>query len=384
VRGSVVTQIALSTLLLVCAGLVLRSFSKAQRFDPGFDREHVLLGSFDLFPTGYGPNDTFEFDRELLAKIRVLPGVQSVTLSNWVPLGPMASFREINPEGYVSARQESMVIGAAIVGPDYLRTMRIPLMAGREFQLSDTSQSELVVVVNEALADRYWPHQDALGKRLQVERKKWYKVIGVAHNSSYRELDEAPVPFMYLSVLQNYFPQQTIHARVAGAPERLAVELNATVHELNPDLPLFDISTLKLRVQFANVTRRIAGIFVAILGLLALVLAAIGIYGVVAYTTRQRTREIGIRVALGARRTNILRMVLTEGLKLALAGLGIGVAVSLPLTHMLSGLLFGISPNDLATFISVIVFLLVIALGACYIPAVYASHVDPMRILREQ
>jgi predicted permease len=381
----VVAQLAMSLLLLVSAGLFVRAFRWAQRVDPGFNPNHVLLASFDLFPAGYTRQQGVEFDRQLLAKLGAISGVQSVTLADTIPLGLTRSEEMVKLEGYVPRPHEAMDIRCATVGPDYLRTMQIPLLAGREFTTRDTDGSQQVAMVNQALADRYWPHRDAIGERVWAQGH-WSTIVGVARNSDYDELNEKARPFLYLPLFQDYTntTHPIIHVRVAGDPLAFAPVLEKTVHELNADLPLFDVDSLLMRVQVASTNARIAGTFVGVFGLLALVLATVGIYGVIAYTTRQRTREIGIRVALGARQADVFRLVVGQGLRLTLAGLLIGLALSLTLTRFLQSQLFGLAASDSVTFIGVAVLLCTVALAATYIPARRASKVDPVQALRKE
>ncbi|MGB7622471.1 MAG: ABC transporter permease, partial [Terriglobia bacterium] len=376
-----VAQIALSLLLLISAGLFIRAFWNAQRFDPGFNPDHVLVASYDLFSAGYTPPTGLEFHRQLLAKLEALPGVQSASLADWMPLGFTLSSVSVAPEIYVPQPHESMTIGDADVGPNYFRTLQIPLLAGREFTLQDTDRSPLVAVVNQAFASRYWPRQDPIGKRLKAN-EKWYSVVGVARNSDYDNLNETPVPFVYFSLFQGYSPRAIFHAQVFGDPLAFAQTLEKTIHELNADLPVFDILTLKSQVQIASTSERIAGTFVGAFGLLALILAAVGIYGVIAYTTRQRTYEIGIRVAVGAQQRDIFRLVLGQGLGLTLLGLGIGLGLSFALTRFLRSMLFGVGTTDPLTFGLVAGLLGVVSLAACIIPARRAMRVDPMTALR--
>jgi predicted permease len=379
--GLVISQISLSLLLLICAGLFIQAFRNAQRFYPGFNPDHVLLASYDLFPAGYSEATGKVFHRQLLARLETLPGVQSATLAGWAPFGFGSNSIDIQPEGYVPRARESMAIGYAMAGPNYLRTMQIPLTAGREFTPRDTEKSQLVAVINQALADRYWPQQNAIGKRLYTDGK-WFSVIGIARNSNYVDLNETPQPFLYLPLFQDYSPFAIVHARVAGDPLELAPAVERTIHALNADLPVFDVAALQSRVQLATTGERIAGTFAGAFGLLALVLAAVGIYGVIAYNTRQRTHEIGIRVALGAQRGSVLRLVLGQALRLTLSGLVIGLGASFALTRFLSSMLFGVTPTDALTFAGVAVLLCMVALAACYLPARRALRVDPMTALR--
>jgi predicted permease len=380
-RGLVVLQIALSLVLMISTGLFVRSFENAQQFDPGFDRKDVLLATFDLSAEGYAEEDTIAFQRDLLSRLESVPGVESATLSNWTPLGPSAIFKTIGPEGYVPSPDESMVVGTSMVGPRYFTTMRIPLSLGREFTSQDATTAEPAAVVNQALADRYWRGQSALGKRIQVGSKA-YSVVGVARNSNYHELNEAPQAFVYLATLQNFGPQQTLFVRVKGDPRAFSSAVEKTVDELDDDLVLFDTSTLEARVQFASATKRMAATFAGAFGFLALALASIGIYGVVTNTARQRTREIGIRMAIGATRGDIARLVLGDGLRLTLIGTGSGVLASLFLTSFLRKSLFGVAPTDALTYAVAVVLLSAVALTACYVPTRRAMGVEPILALR--
>lgn len=376
-----VAQISLSLILLVCAGLFIRSFRLAQQFNPGFNPHHVVLASYGLFGAGYQKQDGLEFDRQLLTKLESLPGVQSVSLADWVPLGFTDNSEEVKPEGYVPQRNESMNVQDAIVAPDYFRTMQIPLVSGRDFSFQDNEKSQPVAIVNQALVTRYWPNHDAVGKKIHA-RDSWFTVIGVARNSDYMELKEKPRPFIYFPLFQVYSSGMTIHVRTAGDPLALASTVEKSVHELNADLPVFDVNTLDSRVQLNTTNDRLAGTFVGLFGFLALILAAVGIYGVIAYSTRQRSHEIGIRMALGASPGDVFRVVIGQGARLVAIGIGIGLIASLVLTRLLSAQLFGISAADPVTFAGVAILLAAVALLACYIPAWRAMRVDPMVALR--
>ena len=381
--GLVVVQISLSLLLLICAGLFIRSFLRAQQINPGFNPHNVLIASYDLFTAGYSDSSGAEFDRQLVAKLEALPGVQSVALTDRFPLGFGGGSTSVKPEGYVSPANESMETQVAIITPNYFHTMQIPIVKGRDFTLQDTKSSQRAVIVSEAFANRYWPKQEALGKQLNSDlTREWFTVVGVARDTKVTGLNEKPTPFLYLPLYQVYRSNMIISARVAGDPLTFAKTVEKKVHELNADLVVFDVTTLELRDQFASFGQRVAGTFVGAFGLLALVLAAVGIYGVTAYTTRQRTHEIGIRVALGATKQDVLRLVLGHGLRLMLAGVGLGLVLSFVLTRFLSGLLLGVTSTDALTFSSVAILLCAVALFACFIPARWAMRVDPMVALR--
>ena len=380
-RALVVAQLSLSLLLLICAGLFARSLQNAQRLDPGFDPNHVLLASYELGPVGYSEAQGIAFHRQLLSKLSALPGVESVTLADFSPLSFSIHSDDVLPDGYVPKPGESMEVSRGIVGPNYFRTMRTPLLAGRDFTAQDTEKSQRVVIINQEFADRYWPGQDAIGKRISVYGQ-WFTVVGVARNGKYRRLVYPPEPVFFQPLYQRYRDLVTIHARVFGDPQGYAAEVERTVHQLNADLPVFGATTLKSSMQLGSIFERLAGTFAGAFGLLALILAAVGIYGVIAYTTRQRTHEIAIRIALGAQRAAVFWLVLGQGLLLTLIGLAAGIAVSLALTRYLKSVLFGVTATDLLTYAAVALLLCLVSLVACYIPARRATKVDPMVALR--
>jgi predicted permease len=377
----VVAQIALSLLLLVCAGLFTRSLQKAQQSNPGFDPNHVLLVSYELGPAGYSEDRSIEFHRQLLAKLAALPEVQSVTMADFSPLSFTIHSDTLGIEGYFPKLHESMQIDRPIVGPNYFSTMRTPLIAGREFTVEDTKDSQLVAIVNQEFVARYWPGQDALGKQIVYDQRK-FTVVGVAQNAKYRRLIYGPAPAFYLDLFQESRDPVTIHIRVHGDPQAFAPTVEKAVQELNPNLPVFDVATLASSMKMGSIFERVAVTFASSFGLLALALAAVGVYGVVSYATRQRTHEIGIRMALGARRADILRLVMAQGLRMTLIGLGVGLLVTLAATRILRAALFGVTATDAVTYLIVAVLLGIVTLLACYFPARRATKVQPMAALR--
>jgi predicted permease len=381
--GLVVGQIALSLLLLVCAGLFVRSLQRAQNSDPGFDPNHVFLAYFDLKPMGYSRAQGIEFDRQMLVRLKSLPGVQSVTLGDFSPLSYTIHTDFIQPEGYVPRKNESMEVDRGVIGPEYLQTVRTALLAGREFTGSDDAGAQPVSIVNKALADRYWPGQDAIGKRLQVAGH-WTTVVGVAGNAKYRRLVYDVAPLVLIPMLQSYRTDQILYVRVAGDPLSYASSVERAVRGLNSDLPLFNETTLAANIRMGNAFERIEAAFAGSFGLLALILAAVGVYSVVAYATKQRTHEIGIRMALGAGKQDIFHQVLGRGLRLAGFGLVLGLMISFALTRYLQGMLYGVGTADWLTFVIVAILLCVITLIACFIPARRAASVDPMQVLRTE
>ncbi len=380
--GLVVAQVALSLILLVCAGLFTRSLENAQHSDPGFNPSHVLVASYELSPAGYQSETYVAFDRQVIAKLSALPGVQSVTLADFSPLSFTIHTDYLEVEGYVPQLHESMEVTRAIVGPNYFHIMRTSLISGRDFTDADGPGAQPVAIVNQAFVDRYWPGQNAIGKR--VKDDDWLTVVGVARNAKYRLLTYPPEPAIYLPLYQAYRSTQdtVIHLRASGDPKTMAFPVERAVHELSPDLPLFDVNPMTVTMQFGVIFQRISAVFAGSYGLLAMLLAAVGIYGVVAYTTRQRTREIGIRMALGAERVDIFRLVLGQGLRLALAGLAIGVALSFVVTRFVRRALYGVGPTDALTFVAVALALTFVMLAACYIPARRATQIEPIIALR--
>jgi predicted permease len=382
-RGLAIAQIAFSLLLLVCAGLFIRSFRATRSFDPGFNPRNVLLESYDLFPTGYSQAQAGAFNRQVLEKVRTLPGAQDAALADWVPLGFGSNSDAFIPEGYAAGKQEAIDAGIAHVSPGYLTTMEIPLLAGRDFSFQDSAASTPVVIVNQAVADRYWPGQQVVGKRLRIEGK-WATVVGVARTSHYYDLEEPPKSFIYLPLEQFYSPGVTLHVRLAGDPLAAAAAATERIHELNAGLPVFDVGTLESRIEPVTYGLRMAGTFSGAFGLLALALATVGIYGVVAYSTRQRTREFGLRMALGAQPGDVMRLILRQGVVMLLAGTAFGLAASLAATRLMGRLLFGVTATDPLTFLAVPALLAAVALVACYVPARRAVKLDPSLALRHE
>ncbi len=287
------------------------------------------------------------------------------------------------PEGYVPRLHEDMDTDRGDIATDYLATLRTPLLAGRDFNESDTANGDRVAIVNQAFVDRYWPGQQAIGKRVQYSGRS-RRIVGVIANGKYRRLIYDPTPLILTPLSQRYQTEVTLQVRTRGDPLAMAQPVEQSIHSLNVGLPLYGVTTLKEKMQLGSVFERIAVTFAGSFGLLALLLAGVGIYGVVSYTTRQRTHEIGIRIALGASKGAILRNVLRQGLILSAAGLTIGVATSLILTRFLRSALIGVAATDLLTYASVAIVLGAVAMFACCLPAWRAAAVDPARALRTE
>jgi predicted permease len=392
-RGSlVVVQVALSLMLLICAGLFLRSLRNATSIDPGFDADNLLALSMDLQLQGYDETKGRNFADQLLDRVRSLPGVVSTSLTDQLPLGLEGGARRgMTIEGYTAQPGESTEIHSSFVAPDYFETLRIPLSQGRTFQRQDNANAPGVALINEAFARRYWPGQQPLGKRIQmgavrsgVNDAPYLTVIGVAQDGKYSTLGEEATPFIYLNLAQNFVLSPTLVVRTQGNPVDSLSAVRGEVAALDKNLPLYDVKTMRQHLGLALLPSRLAGSVLGIFGLVALTLAAAGIYGVMAYSVAQRTREIGIRMALGANARDVLGLITRQGMTLVLIGMAIGLTVALALTRLLKSLLFGVSATDAVTFTLVPLLLAAIALLACYFPARKATKVDPIVALRSE
>jgi predicted permease len=271
------------------------------------------------------------------------------------------------------------------VGPHYFDTMRIPILRGRAFNDRDTPESPMVAVVNETLVERFWPGDDPVGKRIRIEgEENDYQVVGVARDGKYRTLGESPRPFVYRALRQGGTRDRTVLVRTSGDTQAILAALRSEIRQLDEKLPVVSLHTLEEATGVSLLLPRAGAALFGLFGVLGLVLAAVGLYGVLAYTVSQRTHEIGIRMALGAQQDNILKLVIGRGLRLTLIGLVVGLSAAAALTRTISVLLYGISPTDTATFGAVSVILLAVAITACFVPAWRAAHVDPVVALRHE
>lgn len=351
----------------------------------GFDPERALLVSMDLFPNGYDDKRAVEFYRQLVARVAALPGVESASLSNQVPpllLGSKWS-AGFEIEGYTPRAGETISVAGESVAPGYFHTMRIPLIEGHEFTEADNAQSTSVVIINETMARRYWRDRSPVGRRLHRD-SRWSTVIGVARDVKYFGPTEPAQPWIYYPHAQDYWATMTLVARTTGDPWRTLPGVRAAVRALDPTLPVFGEKTLAAHSGVPLFLDRIVVTFLSAFGLVALALAAIGLYGSMAYSVTTRAHELGVRMALGARSLDALKQMLKEGMVLALIGMAIGLAAAFALTRLMGSLLFGVSATDAATFVLVSLLLGKIALLACYFPARRATKVDPMVALRTE
>jgi len=376
----VVAQVALSVVLVVGAGLFVRALQRANRIDPGFDASGVELASLDLSLGGYTDTTGPIFARELLQRVRAIRDVQSATLSAVLPLGMggMSMGRLDVPGG-----PQDLAADWNVVEPGYFATLRTPLLRGRDFDDRDRADAPLVAVVNETMARRLWPKDDAIGKVLMQERTRKLTVIGVARDAKYRTLGDPPRMFLYVPMQQQYVPRTTIVARSTNG-QRLAVELRTLIASMNANLPIVTSQTLDEYTKFGLVPQRIAASMSGTLGIIGLLLAAMGIYGVTAYMVTSRTREIGIRIALGAERGDVVGMVLRRGMILVLIGIAIGTLLAAAASRVLGSLLFGLPPTDPVTFSAAAALFCMIGLAACYVPARRATEIEATQALRAE
>jgi predicted permease len=389
----VVFQIALSLVLLIGAGLFLRSLQQAYATDLGFDTGDGLLASVDMARQGYNEAQGRSFYQQLAERVEAMPGVRAVTLAQYIPVNAGGSRTTIHIDGYTRQPGEDLELNLNVVDAKYFHALGIPLLAGRGFSEQDTKSTAKVIVINEAMARRFWPHestqssesgQPAVGKRLSLSGPSgpYFEIIGVTKTGRYRNLREAPLPYMYLPLSQEYRSRVTLFIRTAGDAALLTPSLRSEVQRLDKTVPLFEVKTLDQHLGRALGQERTNAWLIGCFGLVALLLAAVGIYGVMSYTVSQRTREVGIRLALGAHPRDVVRLVVGQGMLLTSAGLVIGVVAALALTGVISSLLYGVSATDPTTFFVVAIILAGVALTACYLPARRAAKVDPMVALR--
>ncbi len=379
----VVAQVALSLVLLVSAGLLLKTLTRVSAADPGFDSRHVLLAGIDLVPNGYDAARGESAIRQMTAKLAAIPGVTMVTTVRSVPLGFTGSTSSgFQAEGYVPGKDETPVTNTNVIGADYFATLRTALVEGREFTPADSESSQPAVVVNETFARRYLP-RGAVGRRIEVYGERRV-VVGVVRDSNFYSLDDKPRPWVYLPLAQSFASQSNFLVRTAGDPQKLARAVEAAIHQVDPALPVYGVRPLKLAISASYFGQRMGSSFVGLFGFIALTLAAIGLYGVLAYTVSQRSREVGIRIALGASRSSVLGLILGQGLRLAACGLAAGVAITIGVTRLMRALLLDVSPTDAPTLIRVACLLALVSVVASLIPAHRATRIDPIVAIRHE
>jgi predicted permease len=383
-RNAFVTvQLVLSVVLLVGSGLFIRALQRASSIDPGFTVERALMAPINLGLLRYDKTQGQAFYRDLLARMQTQPGVEQATLVRFPQMGSAFAQFQIFTESSEPG-SEGMSTGFNVVGPNYFRTMGTTLLRGREFTDADREGAPGTVVINETLAARLWANEDALGKRVSIAGPEgpFLEVVGVARDSKYRTLGEVARPYVYLPLNQSYDPKMTLVVRTTGEPKAITPVVREQIRSLNANLPLADVQTLREQLELTLLPSRIAAWTLGGFGVLALLLAGIGIYGVVSYGAAQRTREIGVRMALGAKERDVLGLVLWDGLIVIGAGLAIGLLLAAAATRVIAAFLYGVGATDPLTFVVVPFLLGVVALVASYVPARRAVKVDPLVALR--
>jgi predicted permease len=380
----VVVQMALSLLLLTSSGLFLRSLQSATRIDPGFESPRSLvMASVDPGLQGYDEPEARAFWDRMLDEVRGLPEVSEVGLTHITPLGLNSNDRGVDVPGYEFAEDERNSLHYSYVSEGYIEAMGIDVHEGRTFTLTDDADGAPVMVVNRRFADRFWPNESALGKIVQTAGRDW-QIVGVVETGKYRSLGEDPQEFMYLPYRSIFSSDLTIVARTSGDPQVVLQRLRELVRDVDPDLPVYDVRSMEDHMGIALLPARLGGTVLGLFGLLGLTLAAVGIYGVMAYSVAQRRRELGIRVALGADRGRVLKLVVGEGMRLALAGTVIGIFGSLAAARLVQGLLYDVSAVDPVAFTLVPATLITVSALAVYLPARRAASVDPIRALKSE
>jgi predicted permease len=384
-QALVVAQVALSLIALVAAGVFLRSLQSARQTDTGFETRGVLIMTFNLGREGYTPDRGQLFYEQIAERVAGLPGVQHASVAQNPPLAG-GILRSVFPEGADTTTRDRVLVQVNSVSPGYLDTIGVPLVRGRDFTSTDATGAPLVVVVNQTMAARFWPGEDAVGKRFKFFGDEDYTtVIGVARDAKYNAVAEDPTPYIYQPIRQNYNPAATLHVRAAGDAAALAPAIRREVQALDPTLSIFNVRTLEEQVAESLAPLRMNVILLTSFGVLALLLASIGLYGVANYSVAQRTREIGVRMALGARPASVLGLVLGHGLVLVGLGLTAGLVLAFAMTWVLpQELLPNVSARDPLTFAATSLLLGGVAMIASYIPARRATKIDPLIALRTE
>jgi predicted permease len=385
----VVAQVAGSFVLLIGAGLFIRSLQNAGRVDLGFNPDRVLNATLNPQWAGYGVQRTKDFYREIMRRVRDWPEVRSASLAFTVPLGYYSAGTAVYIEGKpVDKGEQPPVIGCNFIDGDYFNTMQIPIVRGRVFRESDDESEPLVAVVNQTMAERFWPNQDPIGKRFHIRTSDspLTQVIGVAKDGKYLALFEGSLPYIYLPSRQNFGPLRTLQIRSAVPPETLRLRLRQEVETLDANMPVADVQTMtrSLDGAYGFLLFRVGAVQAGLLGLLGLTLAVVGIYGVVSYGAAQRTREIGIRMALGATPRIVLGIILGQGVWMVFSGILVGLAGAAALSQLLARFLLLTSPTDPLTFVLVTMTIGLVVLLACYVPARRAMRVQPVEALRHE
>ncbi len=382
----VVAEVALAAIALSGAGLFVKSFQTAKTINPGFDPDNVVIAQFHLSTAGYNREQANSFCRRLRDRLEAAPGVQAVSYADTVPLGfDAGAWEDLQIEGYVPGRGENMKIYRNLVAPGYFDVMRIPVLNGRDFDAHDDENSLPVMIVNQAFLRRFLPNQNPIGQKVQGWGA-WFTIVGVVKDSKYHYPAESPMPYFYIPIRQVFRPEfpLTFHVRVAGAADQAIGMIRREAQATDPGVAMFDAMPLSEYMSASLFGQKVAASLLAVLGAIAVLLASVGLYSVMAYSVSQRTNEIGIRMALGAAPSQILRLVIAQGMSFTLIGLLAGCAGAVALSGLAGSLLIGIGPADPEVYMAVAVFLGAVSLLASWVPARRAMRVDPMSSLRCQ
>jgi predicted permease len=382
----VIVQIAMSVLLLIAAGLFLRSLQKAYAVDPGFDAENVLVMKIGLSDQGFSEAQGKALYRQLTERVASMAGVQSASLASSAPFGEDITQTSAVIQGKPAPGEFGSPIYYNVVTPGYFSTMGVALVRGRDFTDRDTETAPPAVIINQSAARMFWPGEDPIGKRMRLgnsAERPYLDIIAIARDGKYLNLYEKPLPYAYVSLFQRYEGEMTLHVRSAK-PEAMAPAIRDEIQALGSRAVLLDAGMLRDHINASLFAQRRAGSVTAVFGSLALLLAGVGLYGVIAYSVSRRTREIGIRTALGAKQGDLLKMVIREGMVLAGVGIGIGLGAAFALTRLIATFLPGVGVTDPVTFGGVSVLVMLVALAASYVPARRAASVDPMVALRHE
>jgi len=379
----VLVQVALSFVLLAGTGLLLQSLQRMQNTSPGFSTDVIVSGA-DLVSAGYNLERAKTFHTQLLDRVREIPGVESATLSRLMPFSyAVFSSAPLAIDGYQPAPDEQLNSSYLEIGEDYFKTLAIPIVAGREFRRADDENAVPVAIVNETMASKYWPGKDPIGQRLKV-KDRWLQIVGVAKNVKYENKLELPRTFFYLPLRQNFLVSNALLVRTRETPGAIRAALAREVHALDPNLAPTAPFRVQEQVDRKGYTQRLAATLIAIFGAMALFLAGIGLYAIMSHSVSQSTRELGLRMALGANAPDLLRLVFSHGMKLTAAGIVFGGIAALILTRLMGNLLYKVSPHDPLAFGSALVVITIASLAACFLPAWRATRIDPIQALREQ
>jgi predicted permease len=384
----VIAQVAVSLLLLACAGFFIRSLQNSAHVDMGFRVDHTLMLNVDLGLQGYTEERGQQFYKQVTDRVKALPGVRDAAVASYIPMGYDASIVNVFPDGkVVDDKSKTETAFYDVVDSRYFRAAGVPVIQGREFTEADSAKSLKVAIVNDTFATRIWPGQDPVGKIFRTEKTgPPIQVVGLTHTGKYLFLYETAQSYVYFPMAQKYSSGATFFVRSTDDPAKLTASVRDQISQVDANLPVFGITTMEDHVRYGKplLPARLGAMLVGAFGLLGLILASVGVYGVISYSVSQRTQEIGIRTALGAQRSNVLAMVLRQGMTMALIGTGVGVVLAFLLFRGLRTVLYGVQSTDIATLVAVSAVLLTVAFIASYVPALRATKVDPVVALRNE